>query len=80
MQIHLLAMPEMLPVPDNITVLADWEEVTIVTDSNRRITGQHIAVEGTEDAVKDWLRPFDGVWVGEGPPQFQMFNVMHIKE
>lgn len=35
-------------------------------------------VEGDQEDLKDWLRPFDGVWVGKGSPAFQQFEVMHI--
>jgi hypothetical protein len=78
MQIHLLVMEEMKPIPKNIKVLFDWDEVGIVTDKKTTVSGTHMMVEGTEEALKAWLSPFDAVWVGKGAPQLQNFQVMHI--
>lgn len=80
MKIHLLAQFEMLPVPKNIEVVQDFGQVSITTTGSEVIGGSHMMVEGSERALKDWLRPFDGVWVGVGSPQMQEFEVMHIGE
>jgi site-specific recombinase XerD len=29
--------------------------------------------------IQNWLRPFDGVIIGDGNPQLQNFSIMHIK-
>lgn len=79
MTIHLLVSKEMKPVPDNIKVVEDYGEVSITSDVHEMYhTGDHMVVEGDEEAMRSWLGPFDGVWLGEGPPIFQQFKVMHV--
>jgi hypothetical protein len=81
MQIHLLVENKMRPVPSNVKVLADYGEVIVVTndESRSRVRGDHMIVEALPEAIKDWLRPFAGVWLGEGHPMEQRFAVAHIK-
>jgi hypothetical protein len=82
MQIHLLVSNAM-PVPDDIRVIQDFGEVSLFREEDHPpemyFNGRHMAVEGTEEAVKNWLRPFDGVWLGKGPPIFQQFEIVHVK-
>lgn len=79
MKICLLAEPKMTPVPKDIEVVMDFGEISITT-GNGAIHGSHMIVEGSEEAIKDWLRPFDGVWLGVGIPQMQEFEVVHVKD
>jgi len=37
-------------------------------------------VSGTEEAMKNWLRKFDGIWVGNGIPTLEHFTIMHVGE
>jgi hypothetical protein len=79
MRTHLLVEDRMLPIPANITIEANWGRASVIVPSSHSITyGEHMLVEGSEDAIKDWLRPFDGIWVGEGHPMEQRFSVCHI--
>lgn len=79
MVIHLLVQPNMEPLPSNITVVQNYWDISITTDQGI-IDGKHMVVEGTEDAIKNWLRPFDGVWLGVGQPIAQEFEVVHISD
>lgn len=82
MQIHLLVMKEMEPLPENIEVLDDYEIVSIFSNEGLgRIlaTGRHLLISASEEALKNWLRSFDGIWLGKGQPIFQEFEVAHIK-
>lgn len=78
MNLCILLQPEHEPIPDNVTVLQDYGELGVHTD-NGFITGKQIIMEGEPTAFQDWLRPFDGVWVGRGSPMMQEFAIMHIK-
>ena len=78
MHVLLLLESKMEPIPASVTVKHDWDEICIETQ-NGHVLGKHVLVEGTEKDISDWLRPFDGVWVGHGAAQFQQFNLMHIK-
>ena len=42
--------------------------------------GDNAVIEGEQQDVIDWLKPFDGVAIGRGgSPQFEQFEIMHIK-
>jgi len=79
MTIHLLLQDDMLPVPNNITVVEDYDEISVMTDSGA-IKGRHVVVRASEESLKTWLRPFDGIWVGQGPLMLQHFVIMHIRD
>lgn len=78
MQTVLLVEERMRPVPESITVVQNWGPVTVLYDSFNIVHGDHMLVEGDLEDLKDWMRPFDGVWVGKDLPAFQQFEVMHI--
>ena len=42
--------------------------------------GSHMLIEGEVEAIKKWLVPFDGVWIGVGQPIEQRFEISHIAE
>lgn len=81
--IHLLAEQRMLPVPPAIQVVQvfdDW--LTVMDDATGKPTayGQHLAVTAPLVALAAWLRPFAGVWLGQGPAALQQFAIAHIKD
>ena len=44
------------------------------------VKGANAIVEDTVENIIKWLKPFDGIWVGNGVPQLEQFTVMHIKD
>ena len=84
MTINLLVSHEMNPVPDDIKVIENYGKLTLFRDLNHPpemyYTGEHMIVSGTEEAMKNWLRKFDGVWVGNGIPMLEHFTIMHVGE
>jgi hypothetical protein len=81
MMFHLLVSEEMEPIPEDITVIQDYGEVSLVSDGfplEMYRSGKHMVVEGSEDDVRAWLGSFDGVWIGDGPPMLQKFQIMHV--
>jgi hypothetical protein len=45
------------------------------------LSGDNAIIEGEENDIVKWLKPFDGVAVGTGrSPQFEQFTIMHIKD
>lgn len=84
MKLVLLVEGKMEPIPEAIKVLEDWGDVTIRAEIGSPpqaafIEGRHVYVEGEEEAIKKWLLPFAGVWLGHGPPMLQQFEVAHIR-
>lgn len=81
MQFHMLVENKMEPVPENIRILNNWGYVSICdADGATLAYGNHMHLSGNTDAIKAWLKSFDGVWVGKGSPMLQRFEVMHIGE
>jgi len=82
MQLVILVEDKMMPVPEGIKVMFDWDTISIhasVESKKGFVRGNHMMLEAQPDNFKDWLRPFDGVWVGKGAPQMQNFELSHIK-
>lgn len=42
--------------------------------------GDNAVVEGETQEIINWLKPFDGVAIGNGSPQMESFTIMHIDE
>jgi hypothetical protein len=80
MKIVLLHEKRLGPIPTDIQVIENWGDVEIYSPAHvpAMIQGDHVYLEGSPDAFKAWLKPFDGVWVGEGIPQLQKFKIMHV--
>jgi hypothetical protein len=81
MQLVMLLQSDMWPVPEQIEIEASWGDVCVVNGEGQLVAqGEHVLLSGPAGAFKDWLRPFDGVWVGVGIPMEQRFEAMHIKD
>jgi len=80
MKIALLVEDRLRPIPMEIQVVENWGE-TLVISEGRNVLGAHMLLSGDESALKNWLRPFDGVWVTVGNnPALEKFQVMHVRE
>ena len=81
MKLALLVTGEMEPIPEAIKVLEDWGHIGITTNGRDYIGGCHMYVEGSEEDITNWLRPFDTVWRQKPgtSPMFQQFEAVHIK-
>jgi hypothetical protein len=75
----MVVQNKMLPIPENVKVLANWTDIEIVSDKKIVAVGDHMLLEAEPEAFKTWLKPFDGVWVGKGSPMLQEFDMMHIE-
>lgn len=42
--------------------------------------GDNAIVEAETSEIIKWLKPYDGVAVGNGVPQMEKFEIMHIDE
>jgi hypothetical protein len=79
-EMALLVEQKMLPIPDGVTVVENWGNTLVVNPVDHRgVEGDHMMVRGSVKALKDWLRPFDAVWVTQGTcPALEQFAVMHV--
>ena len=84
MKLALLVTDEMKPIPEAIKVLDDWGFVGIFIGDGENpsdyANGDHVYVEGEDQAIANWLRPFDAVWRTKPgtSPMFQRFEAVHI--
>lgn len=74
----MLVTDEVKPVPATVTVVENWGITTITTEAGL-VYGEHMLLAAPEDAFKNWLRPFNGVWIGKGLPALEQFEAMHIE-
>ena len=40
--------------------------------------GDNAVIEAETETIVEWLKPFDGFAVGNGVPQMEKFEIMHI--
>ena len=79
-KLHLLVEPRMEPIPADLEVTIFDGDLRIVDEHGRSLaTGKHVGLNGDDEAIKRWLRPFTGVYVGKGNPAFQEFEVCQIR-
>lgn len=79
--ISLLATDEMMKcIPSDVEVKFNWGPLLVCsnTPSQKDGEGTHIAIEGSEESIKDWLRPFGRIWIGVGSPIFQEFELREV--
>lgn len=79
MRLHLLITKEMMDTKPRTTEIDhEWGELSVVF-GDRTVTGLHCFVSDTQNNLTNWLKPFDGVPVGNGSPMMESFTIMHIK-
>ena len=81
MQLGLLVESKMRPIPDSIKIIATYGKETVFLSNKKGepsglAVGDVVVVEGENQSIIDWLKPFDGIWELTGPG---MFRVVHIK-
>lgn len=86
MQLHILLTHEIkAAMPDTVKVLVNYGEIGVIFPAEKAdeithsMNGDNAVVEGTQEDVIKWLKPFDGVPIGSGVPQAEEFTIMHIK-
>lgn len=86
MQQHLLLTEELrktMPTTTKVVFSMPIDMVVHDHDSMKAqdvIKGENVIVEDTKENIIAWLKPFDGVWIGNGVPQMEHFEVMHIRD
>lgn len=87
MKQHILLTPEIKKaMPDTIKELHNFGRIEVIfpaiddTDESLILSGDNAIVEGEQEDIVNWLKPFDGVPVGDGFPQGEQFTMMHIKD
>ncbi len=87
MKLYLLITDEMkATMPDTINVIANYGNIKVVFPNEKgeighEMHGDNVVIDATKEDLVKWLKPFDGVAIGTGgSPQFEQFEIMHIKD
>ena len=68
MQICMLVEETMHPIPDAIDTNNNYGPESIVDKRGKHLaSGDVYHLTGSEEAIKDWLRPFNCVWQCSSP-------------
>jgi len=88
MQLHLLITPDiMTTIPKEVKIIDEYGQLDVIFPSTEStnpldadlLTGLHAIVEGEKEHIINWLKPFDGVPIGNGIPMMEQFTIKHIK-
>jgi len=86
MKLDLLLTDEIAATkPESAKVIMDFGKIEVIfkanncCDEDMIATGIHCVIEDETENIQNWLRPFDGVIIGDGNPQLQNFSIMHVK-
>jgi hypothetical protein len=88
MTVQLLLTDEIkATMPETINVLFNYGRIQVrfpALNGNDKealmMFGDNAVLEGDADEFVKWLKPFDGIAVGNGVPQMESFSIMHIDE
>ena len=88
MRINILLTSEMkATLPQSVVVAHDFGTIDVrfpALDPKEKpmiLKGNNVVIEGEQDDIVNWLKPFDAIAVGSGgSPQFEQFEIMHIKD
>jgi hypothetical protein len=81
MFINLLLTEELeATLTSNIEITHCWDDNVTVVFPNKTLTGKHVTLHGEKEYFIQWLKPFDSIPIGVGVPQFQKFEIVHIKD
>ena len=74
-------------LPNSIKIIENFGETKVMfppvttDDDITFITGDNAILEGEQNDIISWLKPFKSVAVGyDESPQFEKFRLVHIKE
>lgn len=57
----------------------DFGQLTVFFGDGKTANGLHCVVEDETDNIINWLKPFDSFIKGSGVPQFEEFEITHVK-
>jgi tagatose-1,6-bisphosphate aldolase len=79
MTLIMIVERKMTPIPSGITVMDSYGSEAVVKDGVLKASGTAMLLSGDAETFKNWLRPFDGVWLSDNPST-GIWKVQHIKD
>jgi hypothetical protein len=76
MRMCLLFTDNLKELPKTINVVRNWGSTLVVYDDGRNCAcGDHLMIEGDEMVIRNWLFDCGDVWVTNGSPILEQFNL-----
>jgi hypothetical protein len=73
-------MPETIKITHNFCNIDVIFDAINPNDEPLILNGDNVVVEGSQEEIIKWFKPFDGVPIGSGSPRMENFTIMHIKD
>ena len=87
MIVHILLTDEVkATMPKTVKIVHNFGRIHVVFPplpghkDSLSMFGNNAVVEAETDEIIKWLKPFDGVAIGNGVPMTESFEIMHINE
>lgn len=87
MKLHILLTAEVkATMPDSVKEIFNAGRIQVVFPAlvegqpNDNLFDDNAIVEGETSEIIKWLKPFDGVAIGNGVPMLESFTIMHIND
>lgn len=87
MKLHILLTDEVkATMPETVKEVYNAGRIQVVfpalVEGNPpdNMYGDNAIVEAETSDIVKWLKPFDGVAIGDGVPQLEHFTIMHIND
>lgn len=87
MIVHILLTDEVkATMPETVKELFNYGRIHVVFPAIKKgelplnMFGDNAVIEAETDTIVKWLKPFDGVAIGNGVPMTESFEIMHIDE
>lgn len=87
MTVQILLTDELkATMPETVKVVFNFGRIQVrfpaikEEDAPLMMFGDNAVIEAETDVVIKWLKPFDGIAIGNGVPQMEQFSIMHIDE
>lgn len=84
---HLLITDEMrATMPETVKEVFNFGRIHVIFpalkegEPHLNMFGDNAVVEAETEEMIKWLKPFDGIAIGNGSPQMESFTIMHIDE
>jgi hypothetical protein len=85
MTVHFLLTDEVKAImPETVKEVFNFGRIHVVFPALKdgepplNMFGDNAVVEAETNEIVKWLKPFDGVVIGNGVPQSEQFTIMHI--
>lgn len=79
MQISILLEPRFGEFDNGISIIANFGQVSVVDHHTKKLhNGKHVIIEGEEEKLRKWLKPYSPIWVCNDNLMLQQFKLYEV--